>query len=60
VIFCLAKILRSKKFGQTNDLRVFFRRITNEFIWISAIFVVARFGIDGKLTPKRAKMAVGR
>jgi hypothetical protein len=31
VIFGLAKILRSKKFGQTNDLRVFFRRITNEF-----------------------------
>jgi hypothetical protein len=31
VIFGLAKILRSKKFGQTNDLRVFFPRITNEF-----------------------------
>jgi hypothetical protein len=31
VIFGLAKILRSKKFGQTNDPRVFFRRITNEF-----------------------------
>jgi hypothetical protein len=31
VIFGLAKILRSKKFGQTNDLRAFFRRITNEF-----------------------------
>jgi hypothetical protein len=30
VIFGLAKILRSEKFGQTNDLRALFRRVANE------------------------------
>jgi hypothetical protein len=41
VIFGLAKILRSKKFGQTNDLGVFFRRNTNEFD--SAVEILLRF-----------------